>query len=133
MRPAAVRLAQQVFGIGKGVFFSKVPLDISTLGAGFLEQIEESGPEWRNSKKPLIEDYTFAYPRSVSKSLGFADPETSTNNFGLTMMLSLPLPAVAQSKTKGPKGSKKGPQEPRKRGFKIGSTIVFASHSASAS
>ncbi len=24
---------------------------------------EESGPEWRNSKKPPIEGYTFAYPR----------------------------------------------------------------------
>ncbi len=31
--------------------------------------LKESGPEWRNSKKPLTEEYAFAYPRNT---LGFS-------------------------------------------------------------
>ncbi len=32
-------------------------------GGDSWNKFEESGPEWRSSKKPLIEEYTFAYPR----------------------------------------------------------------------
>ncbi len=42
-------------------------------GLDLWNGVEESGPEWRNSKKPLIEEYTFAYPRA----LGVEDNPTS--------------------------------------------------------
>ncbi len=41
------------------------------LGLRVWNRFEESGPEWKKPKKPLIEEYTFAHPREVSIQGGF--------------------------------------------------------------
>ncbi len=64
----------------EGVWGPRLP--ISPLWAGFFRQIEESGSEWRNSKKPIIEEYTLAYLQNLSllQDVGLVPTSYQYNN-----------------------------------------------------